>query len=57
VLRLVQFEADRLARGSLSWLAYAVVLVVAGILIALSLRLITRDTLHSTDRPNAKDRK
>jgi hypothetical protein len=50
VLRLVQFEIDRLARGSLSWLAYAVVLVVAGILIALSLRLIKRDTLHPKDR-------
>ena len=57
VLRLVQFEFDRLARGSLSWLAYAVVLVVAGILIGLSLRLIKRDSLHSKARLNPKDGK
>ena len=57
VLRLVQWEADRLARGSLSWLAYLVVLVVAGILIALSLRLIKRDTLHTKDRQHSKDGK
>lgn len=56
VLRLVQFEIDRLARGSLSWVAYAVVLVVAGVLVALSVRLINRDSLNSKDRPQHKDR-
>jgi hypothetical protein len=57
VLRLVQWEVDRLARGSLSWVAYAVALVVAGILIALSLRLIKRDTLHTKARTHTKDGK
>lgn len=50
LLRLVQVELDRLARGSWSWAAYGVVLVVAGILIAISVSLIKRDSLHPKDR-------
>ncbi|MFV0308893.1 MAG: hypothetical protein ACK5OX_14250 [Desertimonas sp.] len=48
LLRLVQTELDRTARGSLSWLAYVIVLVVAGGAIALVLSRIKSDTL---DKP------
>lgn len=48
LLRLVQTELDRTARGSLSWLAYVIVLVVAGLAIALAVSRIDRDTL---DKP------
>lgn len=48
LLRLVQTELDRTARGSLSWLAYVIVLVVAGAAIALAVSRINRDTL---DKP------
>lgn len=48
LLRLVQTELDRTARGSLSWLAYVIVLVVAGAAIALAVSRIKSDTL---DKP------
>ena len=48
LLRLVQTEVDRTARGSLSWLAYLIVLAVCGLGIALALSRIKRDSL---DKP------
>lgn len=47
VLRLVQTEWDRSARGSLSWLAYAIVLALAAGLIALTLSRIKRTSLDN----------
>lgn len=46
VLRLVQTEWDRAARGSLSWLAYLVTLVVCIALFVLTISRIKRDSLH-----------
>ncbi len=48
LLRLLQVEWDRSARGSLSWLAYVIVLVVAAAVIALAASRIKKDTL---DKP------
>ena len=48
LLRLVQTEVDRTARGSLSWLAYLIVLVVCGLGIVLAISRIKRDSL---DKP------
>jgi hypothetical protein len=48
VLRLVQTEVGRTARGSLSWLAYLIVLAVCGLGIALAISRIKRDSL---DKP------
>jgi len=45
LLRLVQTEWDRSARGSLSWLAYLIVLVVAGAAFALAVSRIKQDSL------------
>ncbi|MBA3606646.1 MAG: phage holin family protein [Actinomycetota bacterium] len=45
LLRLIQTEWDRSARGNLSWLAYLIVLVVAAALIALAVSRINRDTI------------
>jgi len=45
LLRLLQTEWDRSARGNLSWLAYLIVLVVAAGLIALAVSRIKRDSL------------
>ncbi len=47
LLRLVQFEVDRLARGAWSWAAYAVVLVVTVILLAVTLLRIKKSTLNN----------
>jgi len=46
LLRLLQTEWERSATGSLSWLAYLIVLVVAGVLLALTLMRIKKSTLH-----------
>ncbi len=46
LLRLVQTEVDRLARGSLSWAAYAVTLVVTVALLAVTLLRVKKSTLH-----------
>jgi hypothetical protein len=47
LLRLLQTEFDqRLARGALSWAAYAVVLVVAGLAIALAISRINKSSLQ-----------
>ena len=46
LLRLLQTEWERSATGNLSWLAYIIVLVVAGVLLALTLMRIKKSTLH-----------
>jgi len=46
LLRLLQTEWERSATGNLSWLAYLIVLVVAGVLLALTLMRIKKSTLH-----------
>jgi hypothetical protein len=46
LLRLIQTEWDRAASGSLSWLAYVIVLVVCLGLMALVISRINRDTLN-----------
>jgi hypothetical protein len=46
VLRLVQTEWDRSARGSLSWLAYLVALVVCVVFLVLALSRINKDSLN-----------
>ncbi len=46
LLRLIQTEFDRLATGSLSWAAYAVMLVVTLILLAFTLLRVKKSTLH-----------
>jgi hypothetical protein len=46
LLRLLQTEWDRSATGNLSWLAYLIVLVVAGVLLGLTLMRIKKATLH-----------
>ena len=50
MLRLVQAEWERSARGNLSWLPYVIVLIVTGAVIALVISRIKRDTL--TDELN-----
>jgi hypothetical protein len=46
LLRLLQTEWERSATGNLSWLAYLIVLVVAGVLLAITLMRIKKSTLH-----------
>lgn len=46
LLRLVQTEWGRSARGSLSWLPYAIVLVVCVALLVLTISRINRDSLN-----------
>lgn len=46
MLRLVQTEVDRLARGSLSWAAYGVTLVITLALLAVTLLRVKKSTLH-----------
>ncbi len=48
LLRLIQVEWDRSARGSFSWLSYVIVLAVAAAVIALAASRIKKDTL---DKP------
>jgi len=48
LLRLVQTEVDRTARGSLSWLAYLIVLAVCALGIAWAISRIKSDSL---DKP------
>lgn len=50
LLRLVQAEWDRAARGSLSWLAYVIVLVVCAAVLALTLSRIKKDSLGKPGR-------
>ena len=47
LLRLIQTEFDRLARGSWSWAAYAVTLVVTIILLGLTLLRVKKSTLNN----------
>lgn len=46
LLRLIQTEWERSSTGSLSWLAYVIVLVVCGAVLALTLSRIKKDTLN-----------
>ena len=46
LLRLLQTEWDRSATGSLSWLAYLITLVVAGVLLAITVLRIKKSTLN-----------
>ena len=46
LLRLIQTEWDRAARGSLSWLAYLIVFLVAVGFIALAVSRINRPSLN-----------
>lgn len=46
LLRLLQTEWDRSATGSLSWLAYLITLVVAGVLLAVTVLRIKKSTLN-----------
>ncbi|HUS41523.1 MAG TPA: hypothetical protein VMY16_02545 [Ilumatobacteraceae bacterium] len=46
LLRLLQSEWERSATGSLSWVSYLIVLVVAGVALALTLKRIKKVTLH-----------
>jgi len=46
LLRLIQTEWERSAEGSLSWLAYAIVLVVCVAVLAFTLSRIKKDTLN-----------
>lgn len=46
LLRLLQTEWDRSASGNLSWLAYLITLVVAGVLLAVTVLRIKKSTLN-----------
>lgn len=46
LLRLLQTEWTRSATGSLSWLSYLIVLIVAAIVLAITLMRIKKATLH-----------
>jgi hypothetical protein len=46
LLRLIQTEWTRAARGSLSWVAYSIVFLVCVGFIALAVSRINRDSLH-----------
>lgn len=46
VLRLIQTEWDRAASGSLSWIAYLIVLVLCVLLLVLTVSRINRDRLN-----------
>lgn len=50
LLRLIQAEWDRAASGSLSWLAYVIVLVVDVLVLWLVISRINRDSLHKDTR-------
>lgn len=47
VLRLFQFEFDRLARGAWSWAAYAAVLLITVVLLVIVLMRIKKTTLSN----------
>lgn len=47
VLRVVQTEWDRSARGAFSWLSYAIVLVVTIVLLVLTIMRIKKSTLNN----------
>jgi hypothetical protein len=46
VLRLIQTEWDRVARGSLSWIPYLITLVVAGLIIWITVSRINKSSLE-----------
>jgi len=45
VLRLIQTEWDRVARGSLSWIPYLITLIVAGIIMWITVSRINKSSL------------
>jgi uncharacterized membrane protein YkgB len=47
LLRLLQTEIDRVATGSLSWVAYAVTLLVTLALLAITLMRVKKSTLNN----------
>ena len=47
LLRLIQFEVDRLARGSWSWAAYGITLLVTAILLGLTISRVRKSTLNN----------
>jgi multisubunit Na+/H+ antiporter MnhB subunit len=46
LLRLLQTETDRLASGSLSWVAYLITLLVTLVLLAVTLMRVKKSTLN-----------
>jgi hypothetical protein len=50
LLRALQYEVDRVSSGSLSWLAYAITLVVTIILLVFTLMRVKKSTLHKEPR-------
>jgi hypothetical protein len=56
LLRLLQTEWDRSATGSLSWLSYLIVLVVAALVLVLVLKRINREPLNPPITPDQGDR-
>ena len=47
LLRMFQFEVDRLARGAWSWAAYGVVFVITCVLLALTISRVKKSTLNN----------
>lgn len=56
LLRLLQTEWDRSATGSLSWLSYLIVLVVASLVLVVVLTRINREPLNPPITPDKEDR-
>lgn len=55
LLRLFQTEVDRTARGLLSWLAYAIVLVVCVVAVIVTVSRISKSGLDHGGRPSTKE--
>ena len=53
LLRLLQTEWERSATGSLSWLSYLIVLIAAGIVLAITLMRSKKATLHKEPKSGA----
>jgi uncharacterized membrane protein YeaQ/YmgE (transglycosylase-associated protein family) len=51
LLRLLQTEWPRAASGSLSWLAYLIVLVTGAVVLVLTLSRIRKTTLNPKENP------
>jgi hypothetical protein len=55
LLRLLQTEVERLATGSLSWIAYLIVLVVCAGVIVLTLSRISRTGLDDSSKVSNRE--